>query len=175
MLSGIMNRTKQTSSAPLLGVDIGRVIIEGDGPDTSFLGASDDDALRAPAMAGAFESLARLCDLFDGRVWLVSKCGPKIQDRSRRWLARHRFFERTGIWPIRLRFCRDRREKAPICHEIGIDFFVDDRLDVLRTMAGIVDHRVHFGAARTEPGIHAARSWAVAEAAITQTFNATSR
>ena len=33
---------------PTLGIDIGRVIIHGDGPDTSFIGATDDDAMRAP-------------------------------------------------------------------------------------------------------------------------------
>ena len=29
---------------PTLGIDIGRVIIHGDGPDTSFIGATDDGA-----------------------------------------------------------------------------------------------------------------------------------
>jgi len=37
---------------PNLGIDIGRVIIHGDGPDTSFIGATDEDSLKAPPMEG---------------------------------------------------------------------------------------------------------------------------
>ena len=46
-----------------LGVDIGRVIIHGDGPDTSFVGAATtEEALRAPALDGCFDSLERLTE-----------------------------------------------------------------------------------------------------------------
>jgi hypothetical protein len=154
---------------PRLGVDIGRVIIHGDGPDTNFIGGSDDDAMRAPAMDGVIEALTRLCARFDGRVWIVSKCGPRIEARSRAWLDAHRFFETTGIPRQNLRFCRNRRDKAPICLDLGIDFFVDDRIDVLRHMVAIVAHLFQFGAASSpEPGVVPAPTWAVAEAAITR-------
>ncbi len=153
MFSAIMNL--------VLGVDIGRVIIHGDGPDTSFLHASDSDALEAPPMAGVFEALARLTDLFERRVYLVSKCGPRIQDRSRAWLAHQRFFERTGIPAANVRFCRKRPEKAPICRELGIGFFVDDRLDCLVPMSGIVAHRYLFGAPRSpDASVVALPGWA---------------
>src|SRR4051812_40113489 len=108
-----MKRKDNTTAPPTLGVDIGRVLIEGDGPDTSFVGGTEAEAMRAPAMAGSFESLTRLCQRFSGRVWLVSKCGPKVQARTRQWLDRHRFFQTTGIPYGQLRFCRDRKEKAP--------------------------------------------------------------
>lgn len=151
-----------------LGVDIGRVIIHGDGPDTSFLNASDEDAMKAPPMDGVFEALTRLTALFEGRVWIVSKCGPRIQQRSRDWLAEHRFFETTGIPRHQIRFCRKRHEKAPICLELGIGLFVDDRLDVLVPMAGIVEHRFLFGASSSpDRGVVAVPTWAAAEAAIT--------
>jgi hypothetical protein len=110
----------ETPREPRLGVDIGRVIIHGDGPDTSFIGGSEADALKAPAMSGALEALARLTTFFDGRVWLVSKCGPRIQARTRAWLTAHRFFERTGIAPDHLHFCRERPEKATICKTLMI-------------------------------------------------------
>ncbi len=100
---------------PTLGIDIGRVIIHGDGPDTSFVGpragvasaasgrarrwvaGSDEEAMRAPAMDGAFDAIARLVRRFSGRVWLVSKCGKKVEMRSRMWLAQHRLHEITGV------------------------------------------------------------------------------
>jgi hypothetical protein len=88
---------------PRLGVDFGRVINDASshptGDDTSFLGGSEYEVLATPAMAGAFDSLTRLASAFEGRVWLVSKCGPEVQARTERWLAHHHFFNVTGIDP----------------------------------------------------------------------------
>ncbi len=151
-----------------LGIDIGRVIIHGDGPDTSFVGAASvEEALRAPAMEGAFDSIARLVERLDRRVWLVSKCGKKVEERTRLWLDHHRFYEATGVPRDNLRFCRERKEKAPICVKLGITLFVDDRLDVLRHMASLVPHRFLFGAACSpDPGVVAAPTWTAAEALV---------
>jgi hypothetical protein len=130
------------------------------------VGGSDEDALRAPAIDGAFESLARLRERFGGRVWLVSKCGRRVQERTLTWLAHHRFFSRTGIAPANVRFCRARPEKAPICAELGITCFIDDREDVLDAMRGVVPLRLLFGFhASTLDGIRPAPTWASAEAA----------
>jgi hypothetical protein len=159
-------KRKDSSKAPVLGVDIGRVIIEGDGPDTNFIGGTDERAMQAPAMAGCFEALQRLTQLFDRRVWLVSKCGPRIQERSRKWLDRHRFFQTTGIPYGQLRFCRERKEKAPICVDLGVTMFIDDRLDVLHAMAGVVPYRFQFGASEAPDGIVPVRNWVEAEEAV---------
>jgi hypothetical protein len=156
-----------TAGQPRLGVDIGRVIIHGDGPDTSFIGGSDADAMNAPAMSGAFEALTRLNRLFEDRVWLVSKCGPRIQARTRAWLTQQRFFEHTGIPPDHLHFCRERPEKAVICGKLRITCFVDDRVDVLTAMRGIVPHRLLFGAHMTPSAeLVPVPDWREAERAI---------
>lgn len=163
----LMNNSSRNHTTPRLGVDIGRVIIDGDGPDTSFIGGSEEDAMRAPAVAGAVSALAELTRRFEGRVWLVSKCGPRIQERTRRWLAHHRFFQATGIAPDHLFFCRDRKEKAPICARLGIGVFVDDRVDVLVAMEGVVGTRLLFGASRSPvPGLVATPTWVVARELI---------
>ena len=141
-----MNIERHSQRLPRLGVDIGRVIIHGDGPDTSFIDGSEEDALRAPALDGALDALARLTTAYQGRVWLVSKCGARVQQRSRAWLAHHRFFDVTGISEENLRFCKTRPEKAPICEELGITCFIDDRYDVLDTMRGLVPTLLWFGA-----------------------------
>lgn len=164
---------KHSNTEPALGVDIGRVIIAGDGPDTNFIGGGDDQAMRAPAMPMAFEALARLNQLYGGRVWLVSKCGPRIQERSRAWLRRHRFFETTKIPFGHLRFCRERRDKALICAELGIQCFVDDRADVLTAMQGIVRYRLMFGATvGPAPSILGVPTWREAEEAATASYDA---
>ena len=153
-----------------IGIDIGRVLIEGDGPDTSFLGHDEERAMRAPAMPHAFESVARLVKQFAGRAWLVSKCGAKIEARSRRWLELHRFYEATGFDRQKLRFCRTRPEKALIARELGLTVFVDDRRDVILSMQGIVPVRIHFGVASTDvAGAIAAATWLEAERAIRET------
>jgi hypothetical protein len=101
---------KQHRTSPAtLGIDIGRVIIsaaDSSGQsDTAFLSGSDERALETPPSPGAFEAITELVPAFEGRVWLVSKCGPRIQALTRRWLERQGFFRRTGLPPEQLRFC----------------------------------------------------------------------
>lgn len=130
----------------VLGVDIGGVIIDrvNDGTDTSFF---SDNYLRTTAVPDAFVMLRRaaLCEPFGGdRIHLVSKCGLKVAERTRQWLGHHQFFQFTGIPQDNLHFCRERWEKAPICQKLGVTHFVDDRLDVLGHLRGIVPHRFLF-------------------------------
>jgi len=136
----------------VLGIDIGRVIIgaaDDDGSaDTSFLSGGEDRAMQTPATPDAYEVIAELVERFSGAVWLVSKCGPRIQARTRHWLTHHRFFERTGIAPTHLRFCLQRHQKLNHCLEIGATHFIDDRLDVLRHLRGHVSNLYLFGAQR---------------------------
>jgi len=136
-------------SQPVLGIDIGRVIIgaadTSGKADTSFLSGSDEAALSTPASEGAFDAIAELTRAFAGRVWLVSKCGPRIQQLTRRWLQRQSFYERTGVRQDRIRFCLKRPEKRDHCAAICATHFVDDRLDVLEHLAGLVPRLYWFG------------------------------
>jgi hypothetical protein len=132
------------STEPRMGVDIGRVIIDGDGPDTSFFG-SDEESLRVPAVEDAFEGVAQLVRRFAGRVWLVSKCGHKIQQRTLRWLEARDFFALTGVDPEHVRFCKERPQKADHAKALGLTHFIDDRADVLEALDGIVANRFLFG------------------------------
>jgi hypothetical protein len=137
-----------------LGIDVGRVLISpGDEsrPDTSFIGGSYDDAMRTPPYPGMFEVLPDIVLRFLPHVWIVSKCGARVQQRTRDWFEHHRFFERTGIDPGHVRFCLERPQKAVLCAELGITHFVDDRVDVLRAMRGLVRERILFGPQRRVP------------------------
>ncbi|MEI8407192.1 MULTISPECIES: hypothetical protein [unclassified Kribbella] len=145
-----------------LGIDIGRVIIDGSSGtgDTSFFSGDTTAMLRTPAVPGAFEAIARLVRLFDGQAWLVSKCGPRVQRRSLEWLRHHRFFERTGIAEGNVRFCLQRPEKALHCAELGITHFVDDKPDVIAAIEGVVANRYLF------------KNWADTEAAVMRDLEA---
>lgn len=157
---------------PRLGIDIGRVLIAAEGAnggDTAFIGGSMADALDTPPYEGMFDAVAPLVDRFEGRVWLVSKCGPSVQAKSRAWLLHHRFFERTGMAPANLRFCLQRPQKADHCRELGITHFIDDRSDVLGHLKGIVPNRYLFGPQRkpvTEAGLVLLPAWKDAAALV---------
>lgn len=142
-----------------LGIDIGRVIINGpahpNGGDTAFFEGDEATMLATPEMPDAVPSIARLVVLFDGNVWLVSKCGPRVQGRTERWLRGHDFFARTGMAPDRVRFCRARPDKRTICLDLGLTHFVDDHPEVHAAIRGAVDHQFYFG-----PQAHAVPEWA---------------
>jgi hypothetical protein len=152
-----------------IGIDIGRVIIGGGeqpGADTQFLDGDDQRAMQTPAIEGSFATIAELVRLFEGRVWLVSKAGTRVQDRTRRWLDVKRFFDTTGVKRTNLRFCRERPQKADHARELALTHFIDDRVDVLEALRGTVERLLLFGPQRRPvsaawlvraPNWHAAR------------------
>src|SRR3954469_24673945 len=123
--------TRSALDRPALGVDVGGVLIDrvAEGSDTSFFG---DRPLETPAVPGAVEALSALtAGTFASRVFLISKAGPRISERTRAWLEHTGFFAATGIAPTHLHFVRNRGDKEPVCRRLGITHFVDDRLSVL--------------------------------------------
>jgi len=152
---------------PRLGIDIGRVIIDGPahpgGGDTAFFRGDEAALLATPEVEGAVEVIARLVELFGGRVWLVSRCGPVVQARTLRWLDGHDFYRRTGLPPEHVRFCRTWPDKRDHCEELALTHFVDDHPKVHEAIRGTVDYQYFFGPQKRLPdyGIHAL-TWAEA-------------
>lgn len=141
-------KTKSKTEAKRLGLDFGKVIsgaIQNGIADTSFLGTTFDEAMKSPATEGAMEAVKVLVEEFSREVWIISKCGPSVQNKTLGWLDHHAFFHQTGLKEENVRFCRARHEKAPICRTLGITHFVDDRLDVLEPMIGVVPNLYLFG------------------------------
>jgi len=134
---------------PTLGIDIGRVIIgavdDGGNADTAFLSGGEAAAMETPATEGALDTIRDLVAHFEGRVWLVSKCGPRVEARTRRWFLHQGFHRRTGLPAAQVLFCRDRAGKLPHCRRIGATHFIDDRLDVLGHLRGAVPQLYWFG------------------------------
>jgi hypothetical protein len=137
---------------PRLGVDIGRVIINGPahpgGGDTAFFGGDEATMLATPEVPGSVETIALLAKRFDGRVWLVSKCGSRVQSRTERWLEHHRFYQRTGLSRDHVRFCRARADKRRHCQELALTHFVDDHPEVHAAIRGTVTYQYFFGPQR---------------------------
>lgn len=141
-------RREHTGGMHRIGIDIGRVII---GPvidgkaDTSFLGSRLEDAMRTPPAPGAFAGVADLVARTGGQAWLVSKCGPGVQAKTRAWLDHHEFWRHTGMDRRHLRFCLKRPDKAVHARELRLTAMIDDRADVLAHLEGIVADRLLFG------------------------------
>jgi hypothetical protein len=161
---------------PRLGIDIGRVIINGpahpDGGDTAFFTGDEATMLATPEVPGSFPAIAGLVGLFAGRVWLVSKCGPTTQARTLRWLAGHDFHGRTGVPVGNVRFCRERAQKRGHCLDLGLTHFVDDHPEVHAAIRGTVTWQYYFGPQRQpvpEFGV-AAPDWPTAARLIAATL-----
>ena len=147
----------------LLGVDVGGVLIDritADGSDTSFF---SDRFLETSAVEGAFDTLERLSrERFGQRICIVSKCGPRTEQKTRLWLVHHGLLERLGLSAENVHFCRERRDKAPICKRLGVSHFIDDRADVLSYLAS-VPNRFLFGPQKRHVdlrGLTATPTWA---------------
>lgn len=163
-----------------LGIDIGKVIIAGPahpgGGDTAFFQGDEATMIATPEMDGSFAAIGRLTGLLQGHVWLVSKCGPRVQARTLRWLDGHDFYQRTGVPRDHVRFCRTRPEKRPHCEELGLTHFVDDHPEVHEAIRGAVGYQYFFGPQKTpvpEWGIRTP-TWADAERLIRESLGATS-
>lgn len=145
------------------GIDVGGVITDrvNDRADTSFF---SDNFLSTTAVGGAFDAIATIVrTLGRENVFVISKCGPAVQAKTGKWLEHHRFFDVTGMDPQNLHFCRTREEKTPICARLGITDFVDDRIDVLRFMDGVVARRFLFAPkpwSHPPGGLTAVANWA---------------
>lgn len=151
----------------VLGIDIGGVIIDraNDNTDTSFF---SDNYLRTTQSPNAFGVIRALVEhRFQDRVFVVSKCGPKVQAKSLRWLDHHRFYDLTRVPRDNIHFCLERHEKAGICKRLQITHFIDDKLEVLGYLDGIVPYRYLFNPQEREvrkfpqhlPRVRRVRSW----------------
>jgi hypothetical protein len=113
-----------------IGIDIGNVIIGGDGEDTFFT----EKFLDTPQVDGAFHSIKAIVDAGHA-VYLISKCGTEVQAKTWDWLDHFKFFEKTGVSASKVYFVHHRMDKQPVAKALSLDVFIDDRRDILQSMA----------------------------------------
>ena len=140
--------------------------VQGGKADTSFLSGTLEKAMKTPPSPGALDGVARLVEAFEGQAWLISKAGPTVQTKTRRWLRHWDFYAATGLSPDHLRFCLKRQEKAGHCKQLCITHFIDDRLDVLGHLRGVVPNLYLFG---EQPKLEQIPAWLTAVADWPQT------
>ena len=79
-------------------------------------------------------------------IYIVSKCAEESEDAMFSWLRDNGVFDEVGVDPQNVYFCRLRTDKAPIARDLKLEYFVDDRAEVLESMRGIVNRRVMYSA-----------------------------
>jgi len=125
-----------------LGVDIGNVIID----HRSIVDANDqiwrqENYSKIPPADNVFSCLKKISDeKFNENIFLFSKVKEGNEKRTLDWLLINDFYNKTGIKPKNIMFCRERNEKEEICTNNNIKYFIDDRLEVLSHMIGKIPH-----------------------------------
>ena len=93
--------------------------------------SEDPFYLTRPALDGAIEAIRVLHDSFGDNMMIISKVTVRSEPKILEWLDTCDFWERTRMPKGNIRFCRERHEKAPICDELGVTHFIDNRIEVL--------------------------------------------
>lgn len=142
-----------------LGIDIGGVLCTL-GLNTHGQAFREDGYLEKPFLPDAIETISMLRGCFPD-IYLISFCGKNTAEKTRQWLDYQKFWQRSGIQAGNVRFVRKRTLKAPLCRELCINHFIDDRLEILNTMSfmrmRILFHEGYAG--ELKPGIVLAKSW----------------
>jgi len=141
--------------------DVGRVIVE-------FLqGRPVQELIRTGAYLaaepypGSFRVIRKAVQTF-GCVGIVSRCNPVVQEMVENWLEHWNFYEETGFDRNNQHFTTTCEAKAQkVYDEFGNDttYFLDDGMQVLLPMEGIVRHRILFGPQKAIPVLPSGVSW----------------
>ena len=98
-----------------------------------------------PEVPGAFESLKRFNEYFDGNVTVVYKSSGVAMRKVFGWLISHDFSQRTGIPLSRVIHSAGGRDKTAYMGQFsnthcGTTIVIDDRLEVLSYFVGKVQN-----------------------------------
>jgi hypothetical protein len=103
-----------------LGIDLGRTVV---GPKSE----------GSKAFENSFEVINKLTKLFNN-TFIISRVNSEQRERAINWLEEKDFYNLTGIKKENVYFCFDRKDKCIFVQGLNIDWFIDDRPDVLIPM-----------------------------------------
>lgn len=101
-----------------LGIDLGNTV---KGPTK--------EAYNEP-FPNAFDIIKKLNSRFNN-IFIISRVNDKQREGAISWFENIKFFDKTGIKPQNIYFCFDRRDKAVFVRGLNIDYFIDDRPEVM--------------------------------------------
>lgn len=77
-------------------------------------------------------------------TYAVAACDPETERHLREYLEVINFFDRTGMPRDHLHVCREPAEKEMVVRDLSLTGYVDDRVDVLESLQGVVRARFLF-------------------------------
>lgn len=138
-----------------LGIDCGGVILKHNSTNAREVQEwegtifSDNNYLKSPEVFAAVESIAAIIELVgEDNVFIISKCGSKVEMKTMQWLEYHNLFQRTGFKREHVFFCRNREHKAEFCTDLELTHYVDDHVMILQTLPQSVFRQIHFHPAK---------------------------
>ncbi len=117
-----------------IGFDVGDTLLDKQG--RTFSGYSPEDRIKLfKPFAGCFEAIKQLAETVgNDHLYIISKCDEADEEKIMKWLKIYGFISEKMIPEKNVYFCRERKDKAPIIAELGLDVFVDDRIEILESL-----------------------------------------
>lgn len=130
-------------------IDLGNVIIAHWLSNITAENFHTIDYNSIPEVPGVCEVLKRINELFGGNVTVVYNATGIADEKIQTWLEVHKFTERTGIPPERIRRTTNGRDKTPFMDQstdthYGTTMVVDDRCEVIGKFLGKAPNLVLF-------------------------------
>lgn len=123
-----------------IGIDIEGVIREKIAKPRTI-----DGYLAATPLKNSVKSINVLVKLYgSANIFIISRCPKYAEDVILKWLDNQKFFNDIKFGRSNVFFCREQADKAPIAKQLQLTYFIDDRIDVLNAMKGIVANRILF-------------------------------
>jgi hypothetical protein len=127
------------STLPSIGVDLGNVIIDHKNFGTTENYVLTQDYNLIPPVTNALEALRKLNESrFMDRVFIIYNASEIIDSKIFGWLNYNDFFRQTGIDKGHVLRSNTGRKKNLFCKNMQLTHFVDDRLEVLNCLMGLV-------------------------------------
>lgn len=138
-------KQREVENGPCIGIDFGGVIID----ETRTMRRIDTkpNAIHSDeiAMLGVFDAIKFLVHDIGGEVWIISKVNELRQKRTLDWLNKVDFYQQTGLKKENVIFCDKREDKAQICRDLNINYFVDNSEHVSQLLQEVVPYIFFWG------------------------------
>lgn len=135
------------------GVDIGNVLVHNFRTSIDFSQLTWEEITKSggEVLPGALEGLKALIDKVGAdNVWIVSKVSPAQQQVSEFILDHINVYEVTGLKRENVRFCLEKKDKAPIIKELNLDGHIDDRGEVIESVQSFLPCPIWFNPERAD-------------------------
>lgn len=117
-----------------IGFDIGDTLLDRNGRTFSLYSQEERRSLFQP-FKGSLQVIETLCtQLGRENVYIISKCDQETEEQLIDWLSFHKFIGENKILQENIFFCRERKDKAPIIKSLGLNVFVDDRIEIFESI-----------------------------------------